>query len=91
MVWLILVGICFALLFAVLVSRANKDVTDDASAMIGLEGEAIETFSSDGMVRVRGELWRATTPRGIIERGRAVRVVALRPGLVLVVEKVPSK
>jgi membrane-bound ClpP family serine protease len=88
--WLILLGATVALVFIVLVWRTNLGASDDASAMIGLEGEACETFSSGGMIRVRGELWRATTPRGIIERGSAVRVVALRPGLVLVVEKIPS-
>jgi membrane-bound ClpP family serine protease len=88
--WMLLLIIITVLLLAILVWRTNQGVSQDVSAMIGLEGEAFETFSSEGMVRVRGELWRATTPRGIIERGCPVRVVALRPGLVLVVEKVPS-
>lgn len=87
--WLLLL-IIGAVFLAVLVWRTNQGVNQDVSAMLGLEGEAVETFSSEGMIRVRGELWRATTSRGIIERGRAVRVIALRPGLVLVVEKVPS-
>lgn len=91
MVWLLLLSAGVLSLFVVLVWRTNRGAKVDGAAMIGLEGEARETFTSSGMVHVRGELWRATTPRGIIERGSAVRVVAMRPGLVLVVEKVPSK
>lgn len=91
MAWLLLLSAAVLLLFVVLVWHTNRKAKIDGTAMIGLEGEARETFSSEGMVHVRGELWRATTPRGIVERGSAVRVVAMRPGLVLVVEKVPSK
>lgn len=60
----------------------------DPMGMVGLDGTAEETFSMSGMVFVRGELWRATSERGIVHKGQRVRVTAVRPGLLLVVEGV---
>jgi membrane-bound ClpP family serine protease len=60
----------------------------DHLEMVGLVGVAEETFSREGKVFVRGEIWRATTPRGIIQKGAQVRVQSIEPGLLLVVESV---
>ncbi len=85
--WLMFVIVFVAGAFALVVLFTNRSGEHDNTSMIGLEGIAGETFSADGMIHIRGELWRATTERGIIEKGSAVRVVAMRPGLILVVEK----
>jgi membrane-bound ClpP family serine protease len=58
----------------------------DLAGMIGQEGRALETFSDSGRVFVRGEEWKASAVRGIIENGMSVRVVAYQPGMVLLVE-----
>lgn len=71
-----------------LVTRNRKGVEFDSSGMRGLEGIAEETFSHEGMILVRGELWKATADRGIIQKGDHVRVVSSKPGLLLVVEKI---
>ena len=48
----------------------------------------METFSDTGTIMVRGEIWKAATKRGIVQRGDKVRVVEIGPELTLVVEKV---
>jgi membrane-bound serine protease (ClpP class) len=54
--------------------------------MIGEEGEAVTNVSPDGVVRVRGALWRARTNRATpIELHDGVRVVEV-DGLLLEVE-----
>ena len=54
--------------------------------MVGAVGTADQSFTSEGTVSVNGEIWKATTRRGIIHKDAHVRVVALKPGLVLEVE-----
>lgn len=71
-----------------LVARKRQGIEFDSSGMRGLEGLAEETFSQEGMVLVRGELWKATANRGIIQKGDRVRVISSRPELLLVVEKI---
>ena len=89
MMWVVGVGLG-AILVAVtfLVFKSNLSASEPGSTMKGLEGEAQETFSTSGMVLVRGELWRARSTREIIERGDRIRVVESGPGLELLVEKV---
>lgn len=83
---LVIVVVAFALMLVIWITNRQGD--RESANMVGLEGVAGETFSAEGMIHIRGELWRATTDRGIIEKGTPVRVIGTRPGLVLVVEKV---
>jgi membrane-bound serine protease (ClpP class) len=54
--------------------------------MIGELGEAVDSVSPDGVVRIRDALWRARTNRATpIAQGDRVRVVAIE-GLTLEVE-----
>jgi membrane-bound serine protease (ClpP class) len=54
--------------------------------MVGEEGEAVAEVAPDGVVRVRGALWRARTNRATpIDAGEPVRVVEV-DGLLLEVE-----
>lgn len=55
---------------------------------VGLIGRAEETFTDQGTVLVQGEIWKASNIKGIVQKGDPIRVVALREGLVLEVEKV---
>ena len=55
------------------------------SGMVGLYGEALGPLSPDGVVKVRGELWKATATDSEVEVGQQVRVVGLE-GLTLLVE-----
>jgi membrane-bound serine protease (ClpP class) len=77
-----------ALLLVAIVSfamraRRQPQVSGD-SAMLAEPAEAIEPFEREGMVRVRGELWRATTAKPV-QAGQRLRIVRI-DGLTLEVE-----
>nr|3WWV_A Chain A, Stomatin operon partner protein [Pyrococcus horikoshii OT3] len=53
--------------------------------MIGLIGTVVEELNPEGMIKVRGELWKARSKfNGKIEKGEKVRVVDM-DGLTLIV------
>ncbi len=82
------VGLVLVVLYIVMTRRHGADKAPGPlwNGMIGLSGIADQTFTTEGTVYVNGELWKATSRRGIIHKGDKVRVVALKPGLVLEVE-----
>ena len=59
-------------------------------AMIGKTGTAVTDLKPKGEVRVMGEIWRAESLSGDIEKGEQVSVKALN-GLVVMVEKVQEQ
>jgi membrane-bound serine protease (ClpP class) len=61
-----------------------------SEAMIGKTGMAITDLKPKGEVRVMGEIWRAESLSGDIEKGEQVSVKALK-GLVVMVEKVQEQ
>ena len=58
--------------------------------MIGKPAVAITDLNPKGEVRVLGEIWRAQSASGDIQKGEQVTVKALE-GLVVIVEKAQSK
>jgi membrane-bound serine protease (ClpP class) len=60
----------------------HRPVATGAEALIGANGEAREEIAPEGLVFVRGALWRATTTGAPIHRGTPIRVVG-RKGLQL--------
>ena len=74
-------------LFLVVKSLAARRPEFDVVGLVGSTGEAMETFSETGTVTVRGEIWKATAARGLVQRGDKVRIVQVGPELTLVVEK----
>lgn len=73
--------------------RRSEDVKGEPlpTGMIGLQGTAKETFAVEGTIMVRGEIWRATSRDGIIQRGDLVTVTAMEEGLLLEVQRVEPK
>jgi len=59
-------------------------VTSPGEAMIGCQGKAKTSLDPNGIVQVRGELWKATTADSIIESGEDVIVQGIS-GLTLFV------
>ena len=57
----------------------------NSSNMIGLEGEVITILSPKGVVKIRGELWKAVAIEATVEVGQNV-VVLGREGLKLLVK-----
>jgi membrane-bound serine protease (ClpP class) len=63
----------------------KKDVVTGVQSMIGMVGVAIDEFEQEGTVKIRGEIWKATSDFPIRE-GDEIRVVDVN-GLRLKVEK----
>ncbi len=60
--------------------RSAYDIHDrptPAARLVGLEGRAEQDLDPSGLVRVNGELWRATMRPGVppVRRGEAIRVL----------------
>ncbi len=56
------------------------------TAMLGSEGKVVSPLVPEGMVRIKGELWRAGSASGRLDTGEKVTVVG-QDGLKLVVRK----
>ena len=63
----------------------HSKVVSGLQTIIGQRGESLESFTSEGMVKVQGEIWQAHTDTPLMQ-GDAVRVVQA-DGLHLVVTK----
>lgn len=74
---------------AAFMTRSNQ-VRTGKEGLVGLVGSVSKTINEEGLIKLRGELWRAlpaagqTTP---IEEGKMVVVTASRPGLVVEVRE----
>ena len=68
-------------------SRAlRRKPLDDATAMLGSEGKVVSPLVPEGMVRIKGELWRAKSASGRMDTGEEVTVVG-QDRLKLIVRK----
>ena len=86
---IITIGVLLALFFAfgmaAVIKAHRRKAGTGKEEMIGLTGVVVEDLNPEGMVKVRGELWRAKSKFGKpIEKGRKVRVVDME-GLTLIV------
>ena len=78
-----LVSFAFFVLFVRRIWQARlRPVTTGSEALVGARGEAREEIAPEGMVYVRGALWRAVADGGPIPAGTTVRVTG-RKGLQL--------
>ncbi len=68
-------------------SRAlRKEVVAGLPAMVGTRGRVVSPLAPKGLVRIKGELWGATSSGANIDAGEEVVVVG-QDGLRLVVDK----
>ncbi|HLZ95565.1 MAG TPA: nodulation protein NfeD [Candidatus Dormibacteraeota bacterium] len=85
-VLIVVAGLLSFAFFVFFVNRVlaarRRPVAAGAEALLGASGEAREEIAPEGLVFVRGALWRATTTGAPIHRGTPIRVVA-RKGLKL--------
>ena len=58
--------------------------------MVGTKGKAVSRLAPRGLVRIKGELWEATSSDGSIDVGNEIIVVG-RDGLRLIVAKTGNK
>ena len=80
-----------AVIFYRIGSRAlrRKPVSGLGSA-VGEKGKVISPLAPEGVIRIRDELWEATSASGQIDNGEEVSVVE-QDGLRLIVVKVPKE
>ena len=72
-------------------SRAlRKKPEGGLSSMLGMRGEVVKRLDPEGMVRIRGENWKAKSAGRKIEKGTEVTVVGQK-GLKLIVEREGKK
>lgn len=86
-----LVVLVLVVLYIVMSRRKGADKGPGPlwNGMIGVSGTADQTFTSEGTVSVNGEIWKATCRKGIVHKGDKIRIVAVKPGLVVEVEAEP--
>lgn len=73
-------------LFVFTTITLKKQVTVGLPSMIGTRGKAARNFDLEGMVRIKGELWSATSKDETISTGDDILVVG-EDGMNLLVEK----
>lgn len=77
-------AVAFGGLAALAIKARKRRVVSGQEEMIGSVGEALESFRTEGRVRVHSEQWNARSPVSV-KRGQKVKVTGMQ-GLVLVVE-----
>ena len=89
---IIVTGVLLALFFlfgmAAVVRAHRRKPETGREELIGEVGKVIEDLNPEGVIKVRGELWKAVSKDGsTIKVGERVRILEVR-GLTLIVEKV---
>ena len=69
-------GFVFIIHRAIIPSLRKKKITG-SEGMVGLEGEVIESLTPVGLVRIRGEYWKAKSVGEHIAAGEEVEVLGL--------------
>lgn len=78
-------------LFVITTRILKKQTVIGLPTMIGSKGKVASSLAPEGLVRIKGELWGATSDEGNVDIGEEVEVVG-EDGLKLVVRKVsPNK
>jgi membrane-bound ClpP family serine protease len=73
-------------LFVFTTITLKKQTPVGLPSMVGSRGKAASNLAPEGMVRIKGELWGATSKEGTISTGEEILVVG-EDGLKLQVEK----
>ena len=60
-----------------IIPSLHKKRVAGAEAMIGLEGQVVESLTPSGVVKVAGELWKAKSVDGDVAKGEDVEVLKL--------------
>ena len=85
------VWLCFSVaLFAFTTRTIRRQTVVGLPTMIGSRGKVASPLNLQGLVRIKGELWGATSGEGDIGKGEEVEVVG-EDGLKLVVRRAPRR
>jgi len=80
----LLLGIIVFITHKAIIPTFHKKKVTGAEGLIGLEGEVIEPLTPKGLVRVKGEYWKAKSAGENIAVGEEVEILGLN-GLTLIV------
>jgi membrane-bound ClpP family serine protease len=90
-VWVVIIAMSAWLLFGIFLyingtTALKKKEYAGLSSMIGMSGKTVDRLAPDGMVKIKGELWKAAAEDGVIEADENITVTG-EDGLKLVVRK----
>ncbi len=80
------VGVFSLLLYKLITPVLNKKQVTGAEGMIGIEGDVVTPLTPDGVIKVRGELWKAYSTDTGISADEEVIVIGIE-GLKLIVRR----
>ena len=81
----LLLGVLVFIIHKAIIPTFRKKQITGAEGLIGLEGEVIEPLTPNGLVRVKGEYWKAKSVGENIAVGEEVEILGLN-GLTLMVK-----
>ena len=83
---IIVLGVFIFVIHKAIIPTFSKKQVTGAEAMVGIEAEVIEPLTPKGMVRAKGEYWKAKSVDEDIEVGEVVEIMGL-DGLTLKVRR----
>jgi membrane-bound serine protease (ClpP class) len=84
--YLLLTALALFTIFIITSLRTPKSSKVGDAGLLGEVGTTLEALTPEGMIRIRGELWRARAQQGMIAVGMPVVVVEVEEGLILTVQ-----
>ena len=83
---IVLLGVCFFVLYKLVGPLLNRRQVTVLEDMIGLEGKVLAPLTPQGVIKVRGELWKASSTSSAISTDEEV-IVTGSEGLKLFVRR----
>jgi membrane-bound ClpP family serine protease len=90
--YVILAVVLFFIAFVLFMHRLlvplfRKKIITGREELVGLEGEVVQPLCPKGLVRLKGEYWKAKSPGEILDKGVIIEVIGL-DGLTLIVRRI---
>jgi membrane-bound serine protease (ClpP class) len=91
LVGIMIVWAAFSVTLFVITTRIlKKQTVVGLPTMVGSRGKVASSLAPEGLVRIKGELWGATSAEGDIDTGEEVEVLG-EDGLKLIVRRMSDK
>ena len=82
----VVLAIWILVLYMIILSLVRRKQVGGREGMIGLQGKVVTPLTPEGVIKIRGELWKASCPDDSISSQEEVIVVGI-DGLRLLVER----
>ena len=83
---IVLMAVLILIIYMIIVSLAKKEQVGGREGLIGLQGRVVKPLTPEGVIKVHGELWKATCIDDSISNQEEVVVVGIE-GLKLLVKR----